>query len=306
MAACYGIGSLDSPDHCQKVLAQPARILDQTEREFFFDNGYVIKERAIGSDWIARLNDALDKLIDKSRDLTRSDGTYDLETGHTRDDPRLRRIAYLDALDPVFWEFCKDSALPDLAADLLGPDVRFREALINIKWAGGGQEVKWHQDLPFYPLTNRTVAQFLICLDDVGPEQGPLMVVPGSHTGPFYNHYDDDDTWLGFIPDDRLTDAGLDRAVDLTGPAGTVTVHDCTTLHASKANLSDRSRPVLIVTYCACDAMAYTPVAYPTENYKTVVRGTEAKRPRHEVFQIRMPPDWSAGYTSIFDHQEES
>ncbi len=297
---------MDSPEHCLRILTHRARVLDQIEREFFFGNGYVIKERAIGPDWIARLNEALSKLIDKSRDLTRSDGTYDLESGHTRDDPRLRRIAYLDALDPVFWEFCKDSPLPDLAADLLGPDVRFREALVNIKWAGGGQEVKWHQDLPFYPLTNRTVAQFLVCLDDVGPEQGPLMVVPGSHTGPYYDHYDDADNWLGFVPDERLTDARLDRAVDLTGPAGTVTVHDCTALHASKANLSDRSRPVLIVTYCACDAMAYTPVAYPTENYKTVVRGAEAKYPRHEVFQIRMPPDWSGGYTSIFEHQEES
>ena len=187
---------MDSPEHFQEILAHPFRVLDQTERAFFFDNGYVVKKAAIGAHWIARLNQALAKLVDKSRDLTRSDGTYDLEDGHTRDAPRLRRIAYLDALDPVFWEFCRDSPLPDLAADLLGPDVRFREALINIKWAGGGQEVKWHQDLPFYPLTNRTVAQFLICLDDVGTEQGPLMVVPGSHRGPFHDHYDEDDNWF--------------------------------------------------------------------------------------------------------------
>ena len=50
---------MDSPEHCRKILAHPARVLDQTEREFFFDNGYVIKERAISTDWIARLNDAL-------------------------------------------------------------------------------------------------------------------------------------------------------------------------------------------------------------------------------------------------------
>ena len=74
---------MDSPEHCRKILAHPARVLDQTEREFFFDNGYVIKERAISPDWIARLNDALARLIDKSRELTRSDGTYDLETGES-------------------------------------------------------------------------------------------------------------------------------------------------------------------------------------------------------------------------------
>lgn len=292
--------------HHRQVLSHPARVLDQSERQFFHDNGYVVKKAAIGADWIARLNEALEKLVDKSRDLTRSDGIYDLEADHSHDNPRLRRIAYLDDLDPVFWEFCRDSELPDIAADLFGPDIRFREAMINIKWSDGGQEVKWHQDLPFYPLTNRSVAQFLVALDDVGTEQGPLLVVPRSHEGPFYDHYDDDDNWLGYIPDHRLTEAGLDRAVELTGPAGTVTAHHCGALHASKANLSDRSRPLLIVGYAACDAMGYTPAAYRSRNFKKVVRGAEAKYPRHEIFDIRMPPDWSDGYTSIFEHQEES
>ncbi len=250
--------------HQEEILSLPPRVLNQDERRFYFDEGYVVKQRAIDQDWLARLNCALAKLVDNTRTMTRSDGTYDLEDGHSGDNPRLRRIAFLDDLDPVFWEFCRDSVLPDLAADLLGPDVRFRECLINFKWAGGGQAVKWHQDLPFYPLTNTSVAQFLVCLNDVGPEQGPLQVVPGSHKGPFYDHYDKDDNWLGHIQGDKLADAGLERAVDLVGPAGTVTVHHCATLHASRANLSKLGRPVLIVTYSACDAMAYTPAAYST------------------------------------------
>lgn len=290
----------------KEILSHAPRVLSQDEREFFFDQGYVVKERAIDQGWLKRLNAALAKLIDTSRTMTKSDGTYDLEPDHKADNPRLRRIAFLDDLDPVFWEFCKDSQLADLAADLLGPNVRFRECLINIKWAGGGQAVKWHQDFPFYPLTNRTVAQFLVCLDDVGPEQGPLQVVPGSNKGPFYDHYDGDGNWLGYIEDRHLTDAKLGTAVDLTGPAGTVTVHDCATLHASRANLSDRGRPVLIVTYCACDAIGYTAVAYPSSNCKTVVRGEEAKFARLEPMHMRLPPDWSGGYTSIFEHQEES
>ena len=284
---------------------EPPRVLTPEEQQFYADQGYLVKEGAIDQAWIDRLNSAMARLVDGTRDLTKSDQTYDLEAGHTRDNPRLRRIAYLDDLDPVFWEFCKDSPLADLAADLLGPDLRFRECLINFKWAGGGQEVKWHQDFPFYPLTNTSVAQFLVCLNDVGPEQGPLQVVPGSHKGPFYDHYDGDGNWLGYIDDKHLGDAGLERAVDLTGPAGTVTVHHCATLHASRANLSDLGRPVVIVTYCACDAMAYTAVSYPSSNCKKVVRGQEAKFARLEPMQMRLPPDWSDGYTSIFEHQEE-
>lgn len=288
-----------------EIMSNPPRVLNQDERAFYFDQGYIVKERTIGSDWLGRLNTATAALVETTRSMKCSTQTYDLDAGHTAENPRLRRIAYLDDLDPVFWEFCKESPLTDLAADLLGPNVRFRECMINFKWAGGGQEVKWHQDFPFYPLTNTTVAQFLVCLNDVGPEQGPLQVVPKSHEGPFYDHYDKDDNWLGYIQDDKLAEAGLDTAVDLTGPAGTITVHHCATLHASRANLSKLGRPVLIVTYCACDAVGYTAVTYPTSNCLKVVRGEETKFARLEPMNMRMPPDWSDGYTSIFEHQEK-
>ncbi|SLN58138.1 Phytanoyl-CoA dioxygenase (PhyH) [Roseovarius albus] len=289
-----------------EILSNPGKVLSEADRAFYFEQGYVVKPQAIGQEWLDRLNAAMDALVETTRSMTQSSQTYDLDTGHTSESPRLRRIAYLDDLDSVFWEFCKDSPLADLAADLLGPNVRFRECLINFKWAGGGQEVKWHQDFPFYPLTNTTVAQFLVCLNDVGPDQGPLQVVPQSHKGPFYDHYDQDENWLGYIEDDKLTNAGLENAVDLTGPAGTVTVHHCATLHASRANLSKLGRPVLIVTYCACDAIGYTAVSYPSSNALKVVRGQEAKFARLEPMEMRMPPDWSDGYTSIFEHQEES
>ncbi len=287
------------------VLSHQARVLTQDEREFFFDQGYVVKKEIISKDWIAKLNDGVARLVEKSRALTASDGVFDLEPDHAADNPRLRRIAYMDDLDDVFWDFAKTSNLPDLAADLMGPDVRFREVMLNIKWQGGGQEVKWHQDIPFYPMTNFSVAQFLVCLDDVGSEQGPLLVVPESHKGPLYDHYDDEDNWLGFIPDERLSQANLDSAVELTGPAGTVTVHHCRSLHASRANLSDRSRPVLIIGYAAADNRPYVAPAYRSKNYDTLVRGADARFSHHEPGDMRLPPDWSDGYTSIFDHQEK-
>ena len=287
------------------ILSHATKELTEDERKFFFDQGYIVKERLISSNWLTKLNASVDGLIEKSRHLTKSDGTYDLEKGHTAENPRLRRIAFLDELDPLFWDFLKNSNLADLASDLLGPDVRFRECLINIKCAGGGQEVKWHQDIPFYPLTNHAVAQFLICLRDVGLEEGPLQVIPGSHYGPLYEHYDDDDNWLGYIPDEKLTDAKLDKAVDLIGPAGTVTVHHCRALHASQPNFSKLGRPILIITYAACDAYPYTAVTYPTKNCGKVVRGKEARYCHHEEMDMRLPPDWSGGYTSIFEHQEE-
>lgn len=288
-----------------EILSHPPRLLDQAERQFYFDEGYVVRKALIGQDWLAQLRAALAKLIEQSRSLTASDGTFDLEAGHSAAEPRLRRIAFLDDLDPVFWDFCANSPLADLAADLMGPDVRFRECLINVKWAGGGQAVKWHQDIPFYPHTNLSPAQFLVCLEDTGSEQGPLQVVPRSHRGPVFDHYDAAGNWLGYIPDGLVGQAGTDGAVELTGPAGTVSVHHCATVHGSKQNLSPRGRPVLIVGYNSCDALPYTAPAYPSSHQGTVVRGEETKYAQHDPVDMRLPPDWSGGYTSIFAHQAD-
>jgi len=65
--------------------------------------------------------------------MSASDGTFDLEDGHTAYTPRLRGIAYLDDLNPVFWDFALNSVLPDVITDLVGPNVTFRESLINFK-----------------------------------------------------------------------------------------------------------------------------------------------------------------------------
>ncbi len=290
----------------ETILAQPPLILDQVQRQTYFDDGYAVCDRVIGAEWLGRLNDAISALVEKSRAITASDGTYDLEPGHTADNPRLRRVAFLDDLDAVFWEFCTQSPLVDVAADLLGPDVRFRECMINFKWSGGGQEVRWHQDIPFYPHTNLSSAQFLVLLDDVGMEQGPLQVVPGSHKKTIFDHYDADENWLGYIPDEKLGDAGIQHAVPLTAKAGSVTVHHCATVHGSAQNLSTKGRPTLLVGYNACDALPYTAPAYPSTHHGQVVRGEEARFAHHEPVDLRLPPDWSTGYTSIFAHQAKA
>ena len=47
--------------------------------------------------------------------------------------------------------------IADVAADLLGPDVLFHHSKLNFKWPDATSEVKWHQDIQFYPHTNYNV-----------------------------------------------------------------------------------------------------------------------------------------------------
>jgi hypothetical protein len=88
--------------------------------------------------------------------------------------------------DPVYWEFASESLLGDIAADLVGPDVKFHSSKLNYKWPGHGEIVKWHQDIPAWPHTNYSLVTLGVYLEDVTEIKGPLISIPKSHDGPLF------------------------------------------------------------------------------------------------------------------------
>ena len=60
-----------------------------------------------------------------------------------------------------------------------------------MKSAGYGAAIEWHQDWAFYPHTNDDLAAVGVMFDDMEIENGPLMIIPGSHRGPIFDHHAD-------------------------------------------------------------------------------------------------------------------
>ena len=288
----------------EQIRATPCRTLPEETRETFLSDGAVCVEKAVGDVWLDRLHAAVARLIERSRDVVASDAVFDLEPGHSTDAPRLRRVSSPCDQDEVFWDVLTEGPIGDVAADLLGPDVRFYQAKLNFKWARGGAEVKWHQDQPFFPHTNHAVATFGVYLNDCGPEQGPLQILPGTQDGPIYDHYDEVGDWRGEIRDDDA--AALDTAgsTEFTAPAGSVTVHEYRTVHGSRPNLSDTGRPLLLYVLSAADAVPYTSQPLPSRYEGRIVRGVQPTHAQHVAGRFRLPPDWSGGYGSIFASQQ--
>src|SRR5262245_21208621 len=138
----------------EDILSHPARVLTPEQRRYYFDQGYVVVEGAIGKPWLDRLRDASTEIVERSRPLTQSEQGFVLEEGHTADNPRLRRLSNPVEHHPVFWELASESAMVDAAADVCGPDVKFYHSKLNFKWARGGQDFKWHHDINAWPHTN--------------------------------------------------------------------------------------------------------------------------------------------------------
>jgi ectoine hydroxylase-related dioxygenase (phytanoyl-CoA dioxygenase family) len=278
--------------------------LNQAQRHAFFEHGYIHLPAFISKDWVQRLKAALDDVIERSRRISESDRDFVLAPGHISSSPRLRRLNYAADNHPTFWNFAAHSPLVDLVADLVGPNVKFRESMVNFKWARGGDEVKWHQDTS-YLYTNSSPVIALTSFEEVAEEQGPLLVVPGSHKGPVFRRFDESGRWTGAITERDLNSVPLDKAVMLTGPPGSVTVLHTYVVHGSRKNESERSRPLFICGYEAADAMPYRPLPMTSRYTGQIVRGEESKIAHLEEARVPLPPDWAKlGYTSLYEHQQ--
>ncbi len=289
----------------EEILNIPAKVLSQADREFYFDNGYLLVESAVPMEQVEHMRAVTDGWVEQSRAISKSDAIFDLEPGHAPDTPRLRRLSSPVEHDERYWAYARDSIIPDIVSDLVGPDVKFHHSKLNFKWANGGEEVKWHQDIQYWPHTNYSPLTVGTYLHDVGDAQGPLGVIPGSHKSELFDEYNDKDQWVGCISDGDLDRVALDRAEYLMGPAGSITIHNCRLIHGSMPNDSDLGRPLLLNVYSAADAFTYTANPLPSRYEGQIVRGRAARFAVHDPRPCQVPPDWSAGYTSLFALQQE-
>ncbi len=284
------------------ILTQPARALTQAQREAYFADGYILVEGLIDDDWLERLRAVTAEFVEKSRAVAASDETFDLAPEHCAERPIVRRLKEPDARHPLYWEFA-NGAIADVVADLVGPDVAFHHSKLNFKWPGGGDEVRWHQDIQFYPHTNYSPLTVGAYLHDTSGDDGPVAVIPGSHNGPLYDQYDDRGQWTGALSGADAAALDTGGAVTLAGPAGSITVHNCRTVHGSPPSAGGGGRPLLLNAYTSADAFPYTPNPSRTHHYRHTVRGAPARWAHHDPRPCLVPPDWSGGYTSIYAAQ---
>ena len=226
--------------------------LTQTQIDSYNAEGYLVLPGQIPEDWLQKLRAEIARFEEEARSLSASNDRLDLEDSHTPETPRLRRIKLPHVISDVVKELMTSDHILAPARDLIGPDLRLHTTKLNMKSAGYGAAVEWHQDYAFYPHTNDDILAIGVLIDDMATENGPLMVYPGSHKGPVYDHHVDGVFAGAMLPEEN----GLDPkdAVELTGPAGAISIHHGRIVHGSALNRSDRPRRILFYEMMAADA----------------------------------------------------
>ena len=276
----------------------------------FRRNGFLVAERAVDARQLAGLREVLAGWVEESRahDTPFGEPTvdgrarFDLAPEHTADAPALRRVNNPSEIDDVYMEVMRDSAMTDMVAAIIGPDVKHHHCKINLKLPGTHTEVRYHQDFAYTPHTNDDVVTALLMLDDMTAENGCLMVVPGSHRGPMFSLFDGG-RFTGFIA------AGEERALrereePILGGAGSVCLMHTRLAHGSEPNRSVSPRGLYICVYSAADAFPIARNPMPNRNEGMIVRGRPTRRARLVEAIVELPEQ--PVRASFFAVQEEA
>jgi phytanoyl-CoA hydroxylase len=277
-------------------------MISERDVQAYRRDGVIVVPEVLGEETLARVRTVIAELVAGSARTLEHTDVYDLEPGHTAEQPRVRRIKAPHKVHPIFDQIVRSSAVIDILTRLIGPGLRLHGSKLNMKSARYGSPVEWHQDWAFYPHTNDDVLAIGVLLDDCDLANGPMLVTPGTHTGEVWNHHGEDGHFAGLIDPD-LVRKEIDRAVPCMGRAGSMSFHHVRALHGSATNTSDRPRNLLLYEVAASDAWPLMGVKDFDEFNSRLLTGDPVVAPRMTDVPVRLPLPPAKRQGSIYETQ---
>lgn len=271
-------------------------MLNQIQIDQFHRDGYLVVENVLNQEELLGLRTQLETWVDESRDFQEAYGEtidgrsrFDVDpTDHSSDHPALRRVSSPTEISDAYFETAIHSNMAEMAGELIGGSgTRFHHSKVNAKLPHTATTVKWHQDFPFTPHTNDDMITALLMVGEVTQDNGPLQVIPGSHKGELYNHWQNG-RFTGKVEDEVEAKACQDF-VSCIGPAGSVCFMHTRLLHASGANHTELPRYLFITVYAAEDAVALSDNPLPSVHQGQLVYGVESGQVRMTANRLQMP-----------------
>ena len=192
----------------------------------FDEEGYLLLPALFCAEEVASLRRALPEIL----------GRDGVEVVREKGDGGAAKMVFgLHFSDKPFRRASLHPRMVGPAEQLARDRVHVFQSRVNPKLPGGGAGWGWHQDfnqwMRFDGVQEPRAVLSAIFLDDVGDDNAPLTVIPGSHA----RHFRVPDAME--IPGEMLGDL-VDGARPLTGPAGTVVFFHALLVHGSAANTS--------------------------------------------------------------------
>ena len=206
----------------------------------FNESGYVAPVNIFDIEEITSIRSYFDKLL--AEVVATGGDSYSISSAH---------LSY----GPVYDILC-DSRIVDCVSDLLGENVVGWGSHFFCKMPHDGQEVAWHQDASYWPLSPSKAVTVWLAIDDADRDNACMKFVAGSHHS---GHM----TYRKINPDEHNV---LNQTIENPESfgeivydelkAGQISLHSDLLLHGSEANLSARRRCGLTLRYASTEVRA--------------------------------------------------
>ncbi|MDX1606689.1 MAG: ectoine hydroxylase [Candidatus Competibacterales bacterium] len=194
----------------------------------------------------------------EDEDLKLSEGTI-LEPGKEE----IRTIFGIHEISERFDRLTRDPRLLDMVHQLLDSDVYIHQSRINYKPGFKGKGFNWHSDFETWHsedgMPRMRCVSCSIIMTDNNEFNGPLMLIPGSQNWfvpcvgrtPENNYRESLKNQTLGVPDDASLRELMQRGgiTAPKGPAGSLILFECNTLHGSNYNMSCWPRSNLFFVY---------------------------------------------------------
>jgi len=207
-----------------------------------YGDGITALKGAFSREWVQQLREDVDALFEEA--LARPGGAVGRGPMRWYVECHAERLRGFADLVAHPWVVAVSEAV-------LGPDYKVVEIGFDVP-KPGAQDQPWHRDFPSPPETLvgrrlNSLAFNVTCVDTI-PEMGPFEVAPGTQwdAPEGFDH--------GMFPPKSLYPRYEARAVRKLPKMGDLSVRSALTIHRGTKNLSQLSRPVLVLGVDAPDA----------------------------------------------------
>jgi ectoine hydroxylase-related dioxygenase (phytanoyl-CoA dioxygenase family) len=204
-------------------------------RDELYTDGITALRGAFSPEWAARMREDIEVAFDDARPR---DG------GAVGRGPNRYYVEIHPEQLSGFVELVGHPWVSAVCEEILGPDYLIVELGFDIPFPGAKNQ-PWHRDFPSPPETYRdhrlTSLAFNLTAVDTVPEMGPFEIALGTQweDGLDFEHQ--------MFPDRSTWDHYAERAVRKLPKAGDISARSALTLHRGTSNVSQESRPVLVL-----------------------------------------------------------
>lgn len=224
------------------------------EPEFFHKNGYLIRRSLVTGAALDSIKNAAIAMAEAAQPPAEYEADVHYEGAPQSRDHKggqtVRR--FLDVFDrePAFAKFGSSEKVKSLLTSLMNDSiylVRSHHNSLMTKNPKYSSQTNWHRDIRYWHYEHENLISVWLALGHEAPENGALMLIPGSHRLEFERQNFDEKMF--FKKDLPENEALINSAIMADLAPGDVLFFHCRTLHAASQNSTDVTKHSLVFTY---------------------------------------------------------